>query len=411
VPFAAFCTWSLVLLLQGLRGLDWSWIAGGAGVALLAIFSRQPGLALPIAFLGAAVMRHPRRPRTLAAIAVGALAMAASFTVGPSLLYGSADAGGMFSFDYVHRLLLEPRLLYSVARNSVTFVIYLGAFLAPVALLCLPHGRRAWLSLAAGSVVFAFVATAIGMLGLQLPPGIDWIHDFGLGPTGLAGADQRPRLGSGGWWAIITFSTFCAGIVGVALLAELWVVRSSLVRRAERTMLVGFPIIYLAVLLIRIPAFDRYLVPALPPLLALLMASRVDTPGVARGSVAVAVAFALAVFGVLGTRDYLEQNRARKVLFDELVRSGVPPTSIDGGFELNAWDSVAQPDRSLFSDNRPGLLNDEYVVAFVGELSGYHAIASRSYRRLLPPLTEELTVHHRDGDPEDQHEAAPALAP
>jgi hypothetical protein len=103
----------------------------------------------------------------------------------------------------------------------------------------------------------------------------------------------------------------------------------------------------------------------------------------------------LTVYAVGGTHDYLAWNRARYQAYQELNEDqGVPITSIDAGFELNAWnyDGVAPTGgngRSWWF-----VTDDEFIIAFV-KPPGYEVVAAYPFRPLLPGPFDTVYTYRR----------------
>lgn len=151
--------------------------------------------------------------------------------------------------------------------------------------------------------------------------------------------------------------------------------------------------------------FDRYVLLLLPLAAAALVAlepSMVPGPGFA------AAALALAAYGVAGTHDYMEWNRARWDLLAGLEAGGADANRIDGGVEYNAErlaarlrtapeDADARRGQSVARKSWWWVQDDEWIIAFE-PLDGYAEVASRNYTRWLPPGEDRVLVLHRRTD-------------
>jgi hypothetical protein len=200
--------------------------------------------------------------------------------------------------------------------------------------------------------------------------------------------------------------------VGGALGAAALLLRGAWARRRLRDhapwlVLALFTASYLGPLLVRLPFFDRWLLPAVPPLAVLLLASLPGRPrahpGALRWTAALLLGLPLAVYGVAGTRDYMEHHRARWSLLDALAARGVSPERVDGGFEYNGWFNFDRdPTRFLGGVSR-WVVDDAFVVSLAPEMPGYVQVDVRSFRRWLPAGTEHLYLFRR-------RDAAPGAA-
>jgi hypothetical protein len=130
--------------------------------------------------------------------------------------------------------------------------------------------------------------------------------------------------------------------------------------------------------------FDRYTLPLLPPLLAvLLVPAKHSRPAVVRSAVCMALTIVLAVPIMLNA---LARDTARWDAAETLSRTDVPPMSIDAGLEWLGWHSVAGVTRTgpvdptvswysnLFADARRCI-----VIATSPQPTG-RLIAEYSYR-------------------------------
>ena len=94
--------------------------------------------------------------------------------------------------------------------------------------------------------------------------------------------------------------------------------------------------------------------------------------------------FAMALFVVAATHDYLSFNRARWTALERVMRDyAVGPESVDGGFEFNGWYSydpayVARPSRSWW-----WVTGDDFLVG-TRLREGYTALRIDPVTRWLP---------------------------
>jgi hypothetical protein len=94
------------------------------------------------------------------------------------------------------------------------------------------------------------------------------------------------------------------------------------------------------------------------------------------------------------TRDHLEWNRTRWAATSDLLASGIPRTSIDGGYEFNGWlgyDAAyqAKPGRSPW-----WVVDDEYTIAS-GPMPGFAVHRTYTFRRLLTGQNSTILVLRR----------------
>ncbi len=394
VPFAALSVWSLLLLARGLRLGSGLALLGGMGFALAAALSRQQGAAIPVALLAALCVARLEGWRRRIALGVAVLAGAGLFW-GASQLFGSGGSRTLQSLAQLRKSLFAAGGVGLVGTNALTSVSYLGLFLAPVLALVGWGMRRAS---ARALVLFGALGTFVAALaGRRMPFGFNILYDLGLGPSTLHGALRLPGAPSWFWW-LVTFGALAGGAFCIALLAVgVTTRRSELRRRPEALLLLIFPVLYLAPFLGLANFFDRYLLPVLPCLAALLLTlPGRPAPATRRGCVAALLLLApLATYAVLGTRDYLEWNRARWALLAPLIERGVPPQGVDGGFEFDGWSGLDPEAR--WSQRLAGREHAEFLLSYVKlDARAYRALDARAYTRLLPPRIEILTLYRKN---------------
>jgi hypothetical protein len=109
VPFVAFTTWSLVFWARGLPELAWKPPAGAALLVVVAVLSRQPGMALAVSAGAVAVATRLRSWRVLALVACGGALLAALWWALPRIAFGEGDAETLFTLSwYLRRIVSSP---------------------------------------------------------------------------------------------------------------------------------------------------------------------------------------------------------------------------------------------------------------------------------------------------------------
>jgi hypothetical protein len=395
VPFAALVTWSLVLLARGLARGSPAWTGAGLAVAVAATLSRQIGVATGVAWAAARLAAVRRRPPPWA-LAAGALAVAgAIWAVGTSGAFSAGGGGGDYSsLHFLRDMLRRPGALRDTLRSSLVAVLDLALFAAPgVAALAVAARRRVLVGAAAGLLP---ALLALRAAGVRMPVGGNVLYDLGVGPATLTGAyDALARAPAGLWWGVTALAVASA-LAACGLVASALAGRAAALRgRPALVMLAVLPVAVLAPQIASRNFFDRYLLTVLPAALALLIGlcggARLTRTGGALAALGVA---ALALWGVLGTRDYLEHHRARWALIGELLERGVPPERLEAGFEFEGWRTRDEHAVTGYLRRR-GIYEREFVVSHAARVRRYRPIAQRSFRRWLPPGIETLTAHQR----------------
>lgn len=399
VPFTAMAVGSLALFMRGLETGSLAAYLGSVILAVGATLSRQPGLAIFVALGVALIVQHAHRGGRRAVVRSAAL-------VGlVFILLAFLSWTRFFELRYiVPQYFQSPSLGYQLFRNGLTAFVYLGLFLAPISIFSIQWTAHSGRRIALGSVVLAIAALVILELnGLRMPLGINIIQDYGLGPQTLYGPDYKPQAAPAGFWIGLTAIGLWGGIVAAgSIVSGLWQERKSLGSRPDIVLLVIFVAAFTLPLLIRAPFFDRYLLPVLPPLGALMLAL---SPTGERSSLATMLApltlvSLLGIWSVIGTRDYMEHHRARWDLLSPLVGQGVTPGRIDGGFEFTGWYNYdSELSRFRRNHDRVGrwVEDDKYVLSFMTKIDGYEPIARAGYLRWFTARVESITLHRREG--------------
>ena len=104
-------------------------------------------------------------------------------------------------------------------------------------------------------------------------------------------------------------------------------------------------------------------------------------------------------FSVIGTRDYIDMNRAKWHLLNEATdRRKIPYTKIDGGWEFNGWSFYTQ---SYDCRIRPTyaaktMAKAPYIISLAG-MAGFDEISSCEFsRQLVPQQCKMRLLHRRD---------------
>ncbi len=118
----------------------------------------------------------------------------------------------------------------------------------------------------------------------------------------------------------------------------------------------------------------------------------------------------LAMFAVLGTRDYFAWNRLRWTALRQLMaEEKVTPADIDGGFEFNGlylYDPAYKEDpaKSWYWVDR-----DSYVLSFA-KLPGFTVRKRYLYSHWLPPYIGSIFVLKKDSTQASPASSAPSSA-
>lgn len=120
-------------------------------------------------------------------------------------------------------------------------------------------------------------------------------------------------------------------------------------------MLGPFAISYVAFLLPRALysfIYDRYLLGLMPIAIILLLLFYQRWVGVRLPAITIATLMLFALYATAGTHDWFALNRARAAAVAQIHSSGVPTTSIQGGFDYDGWTQI----------EAAGFINDPRII-------------------------------------------------
>lgn len=420
VPFSAFALVSLYLYVLALKRDSLRYAAAGTAMACVATLTRQMGVILPVAFMVGCLAKDGVRVRSLLR-PLGAVVI----TIGVLLVYQKwlSATGRMTSYySYQAKMYSDfldadiPKMLaglWDVVRNAY---VYLGLFALPYSIIALARkwdaisGRlRRWNWIAAAA---SFVIVMVNLIlkhqwmPLKKQQG-DIIFDFGIGPSLLrdVSVDFLPNLPKASHWLWVCVSIL--GALGGALLVAhvLGAIEAVVARKSEKAsapnrgfiaLILTAIVLYLApiVPLTVFAYFDRYFVCAVPLMIILIALTTGPLVRMNRRFLmpALVAALAIGVFTVGAERDYLEWNRTRWLILDELmVKHRVPADSIDGGYEFNGWYHYKGPKQRWWR-----VVRDDFLLAF-GPVSAFQEIERYPYRRWMPPGEGHILVLRKVG--------------
>jgi 4-amino-4-deoxy-L-arabinose transferase-like glycosyltransferase len=448
VPFIAITLLGALFLARSLRsGSDFD-LTIGTVLAVAGTLSRQLALAVPLAFGASLILsRGLTKGNALRAVAPVAICLAALTVVQAWLAQGDrlpsealliGKESPYVRLETLQRVLDDPvsqivarakNRIVSVSKNTYVGALYLGLFLLPVLIFAVPHIARSRsrgllsvlviavtaMALATGVVALMGISPAVPRGGQYpvahlMPLSGNVLMASGIGPLMLrdnwAGGNYVPVLPAlpETFWLVVTV----LGVVGAGILFAVLVPRVIALSpwprrsRANGEEVVGNFYVLCAVIYL-LPLFvfgfiDRYLVPSIPFLVAVIASGRrqliefLDADSQRARYVAAALIAGFAIFAVAVTRDYLSWNRVRWNALNELMSGhGVGPQDIDGGFEFNAL-YLYDPDYEY--DPRKGwwwVQGDRYRVTF-GEMLGYRVVKEYHYQNWLPPYVGRIVV-------------------
>jgi hypothetical protein len=210
--------------------------------------------------------------------------------------------------------------------------------------------------------VVVFVSILVARHQKWIPASAPWIGNT-ITWTGVMNGQElgagRPPILPGKLWALLSFTTYAAISLGVAMLCGFQPFRKISTERWIILTLILFGLGYFALVMPRTTynrAYDRYVLPLYPcitiPMLLIWQRLTRTKPSRNWARIGWVTLSLFALFGIGLTQELLGLSRARAAAAAELAATGIPRTQIDAGFEYNFWTQLDQQ----------GHLNDERII-------------------------------------------------
>ena len=414
VPFTTIALLSALFFVRHLQREGLADLLLATAFAIAATLSRQMGLCLPFAFGVTLWLKHGfQKPALIRAVLPALVCLICLMGFQYWLKATGKPPPNTMRTDRLVAALHNPvRIPLNVVYFGWSMLLYLGWFLLPVTLPAILNRRPAPPAappcLPARIALFAFVLISGGRLLFM--PALMPVHNNVIIPQGIGPVMLRdifelrlPHLPA--WptmfWLLVTALSLAGAAILVYETTRVLMDRfpkGRFDRTNEDGLLGAFfllcAIIYLVPFLIS-GFFDRYLIPVTAFLAAFLAVSLARRDFKLAGLPRLAAGLLIAgtgIFGVVGTRDYLEWNRTRwKALDALLANDGVKPNNVDGGFEFNGWNMYDD-----FGRTNNATLTGTYVIT-LGEIPGYAPLTNYSYQHWMPPHQGKIFVLKRDG--------------
>ncbi|KKW42748.1 MAG: hypothetical protein UY92_C0004G0084 [Candidatus Magasanikbacteria bacterium GW2011_GWA2_56_11] len=331
IPALCLLTGSLFAYHRAFSGDGARWLCVGSLAAVLGFYTRQTNLMILAAAGIAALLWYQNRFSRRQILFGFGLPLAIWAAV---YLWLAAKnllpAGGSLHFISG----IRPALSHG-AWWIWYLLIYSGLFFLPLilgAITARPRDKKLP-ALAAGTVMLALAVMIFIRTERLFPYAPNMIHAFGLGPmAGVLRGDFVPLFTD---FARLTLTA--AGALGAG-----WLVQFLSARRATPPALrfVWLSLALLSAPILLFQSFDRYLLPLLSLLAALVLYRLREQQFRPLGYVALGAVLALyAVFSLSQTAFYLAWNETRWRLADSVLSAGTPAAMIDGGYEWDGWHS------------------------------------------------------------------------
>jgi hypothetical protein len=409
VTFASLAIFALLFLSLGVEKSRTSLIIMGLVFALGSILTRQIGMVIPLAFLGAC-WGHPQGKKLgklrMTFLAVGIALIPWSVYEVFLSLQGSTP---LTQHQVIHKIFTAPVekgfLGYLGFLGSNLFfseLAYVGFFVSP--LLALGYGyyfqrksfRHFFVTLTASFIILEAAILA----GLVNPPVIfarNVLFNLGIGPillkdTYILGIQRTVAISPPVYYLLVYWAVLAAGVLLALIFSSL---KGLLPHdgQGERpppsfaaTMSLLAAVFYLIIITLT-GLHDRYLIPVIIFLVIWLVLDKASAQDsftrfwrILPGLVPL---FLFMFFTPLALHDFMEMKRSLKSAQDHLVQDlKVEPCHLDGGFEFNGYHCYNQDFKG-----RPGLswwwVSREDYLLTLGPLPGYRLLRSFPFKRYL----------------------------
>lgn len=393
VPFLALSILSILFYVHFLQKQQPVYRLGGFLAAILAFLIRQPGLLLPLAFELALLVNQANKKQLYYFMSTLVLLLSSYYFVETFVKPAVGRAAHYIAASniYLSTLLNEPAsFAFRLLKYNTMSVFYIGLFTFPllqkIGSWALSKLAEKWLALLL--LINLALTITLFSIGRIFPYGGNILYNVGLGPLLLSdvryfGAEPFYKIPL---FLIIPFGLLCQ-MNGCFLLIMLgrWLI-DHIKRKRPSTMALFFIILvglYMPLMTV-FSFFDRFL---LLPLALIIMVLVVEKKEFFQklGVHYQLTMLIFIIFSILGTKDYLNWNRAANTLYRQLLVQKIPASCIDGGVSNNGFH--------IFNT---GNFDADYIISFT-ELPGYSTIMAETYKSSLFRKEVDVVVQKCDG--------------
>jgi 4-amino-4-deoxy-L-arabinose transferase-like glycosyltransferase len=348
----------------------------GAIFAAGAYLARQLGVVLPIAAAVAIILAERRLVmRKILAVTGIPLAVFVVHTYWLTNVHGLPWGMQLNAIANSWQALQSPDAVPQLFLRLSTSWMYLGLFTLPI---LLPQAFKGGLRRVGRARAFKIFVVWLGVLTLLtllfsaqrhqpfMPYWAGVIQRDGFGPSTLAG--HKPPITPDWVFLLVTIVAPVAGAAQAALWTEATLQLGNR-QASSHKLLVLAGLLMAGITALIVLFWDRYLLVFVPA--SIFLALKLGPISGKKQGVTVALCVALAVYALIGLGDYFSWNTARWIAGEQIVAQGVPPETIDGGFEWNGWYRfetalpqaiAAGKGEDLFGWLK--LTSDQYIMAY-----------------------------------------------
>ena len=406
ITFFAFFVWSIYFFIRFLKNENKANYIIAVLLAIYTLLIRELALVLPIAFLFAGLYKYGIKTKKLFILILPLIILLIEYfayrywLVNIHLLTKNMD----FARDRMFGMLTEPLLLIkTVTKNFVFASMYLGLYLAPLAIPSVFIMLKS-ISQRTRIIIYATATlmTTASLLLILFSGKAFSIVQFVLTMHHLTFWYVLPDVHNAAMQTEVVFARLIYAILGAIAVAgalSIWInliarlyekykngkLLSMDRQRGAREFLVMVFLFYFALIMTQI-FFPRYQIQTVGILAIILLM----TKGFEFTANKIALAFAgiflffFAYSSVSATHDMMEYSRVRMEALNYLNNKlKIPPAKIDGGFEYNSWHFFDW-DYKPQGKNRWWVQDDEYVVVWSKINKNYKLIKEYEYVRYIP---------------------------
>jgi 4-amino-4-deoxy-L-arabinose transferase-like glycosyltransferase len=402
VPFVSLISVALLFYLKFFKTEQLRWLVLASILAIAAMFVRQLGMLLPMAF---AITWLFKKKWDLRQLIIGLSPLAVSiFLYAIYMQWFEVTQGIPETFGTFPKLFkrLGDDNFWGVCSYRIGLLaLYAGLFLLPFNLIIFKKPKN--LRMICHSIGWCAIGTWLMWQGAEKFPYGNILYNFGLGPKTLKDGyffiNVQPVLPQEAVRAIALI-----GLLGGNLLIVNLVNKISVIKKEESivqlsSLFAGVCIvIYSGFLMLDVHFFDRYFIPLFLFAMLLLFPnghSKKVNSGL-RG-LGFGLLMFTAIFSISATHDHLSWNRARWQALDHLMATmKIPPNQIDGGFEFNGWYRPVKEINQGAFESWWWVDEENYLVAF-GDMGGFDKVEGVPFRTYLPPSVDSVYILKKKG--------------
>ncbi|MBI4966423.1 MAG: glycosyltransferase family 39 protein [Desulfomonile tiedjei] len=408
VTFAAVTLFSVLFVYVAVRRGGIPFLVVGLVLALCSILTRQLGLVVPAALLGAWALHPGVRPLST----VWMLVLIVSIVLAPWLAYEYflSWTGGtpLTQHQVLYNVLRHPQAkgffgyLAFLAANCAIAFAYVGFLISPVLALRLPSYLK-WKPFAyfAAALTAACLLFESALLAGLIDPPVGFlrnvIFDFGIGPillkdTYIMEIQRTIGLPKALFYLLVYWAALFAAVLGCGICESLrhLFTEEEGYRQEPRGFLSTFcllaALLYLGVIILS-GFHDRYLIPVCMWLIVWFVADKPSDKALpVRRLTWIPAAVPLVLMGlfaVIGTHDFMSMKRSLHQAQNYLVADlHVNPCHVDGGFEFNGYRCY-RPDFMPKQGLSWWWVEQEDYLLAMGPLPDYSVVRTFPFPRII----------------------------